>query len=118
LITDAPNKQASSQTSTMPTSNHLGAVSSNLERDYFPSYDRGNLASLLVGSGIEWLALAFYVCLIYKQAALGIAVLCLIIILGVFVRLRYAYVASLLGLLSIAYESGEICTNTYTYKRP
>jgi hypothetical protein len=57
----------------------------------------------LVRQAIEALLLGFYVCLIYKLQSVGIAILCLIIFLGVFIRLRILYLFTLAGILSVMY---------------
>jgi hypothetical protein len=52
---------------------------------------------------IELLCLGFYLCLIYKRADGGILVLCLIVVLGSLIRLRVAYLFSLLGTTTVLY---------------
>src|SRR5262245_14479391 len=57
----------------------------------------------VVRRSIEVLAIGFYLCLIYKMAGVGIAVLCLLILLAIFIRPRFSYVFTWLGVLSILY---------------
>ena len=63
-----------------------------------------------VRQSIELLAIGFYVCLIYKMAAPGIAILCLLILLGLHIRWRIGYVFTWLGMLSILYLASATIT--------
>ena len=52
---------------------------------------------------IEFLALVFYLCLIYKQGSIGILVLCLLILFGLLIPFRFSFAFSALGIATALY---------------
>lgn len=71
---------------------------------YYPAVrNQASTLKAIVRHSIELLSIGFYVCLIYKMAGPGIGILCVLILLGIFIRLRAAYLLTALGVASILY---------------
>lgn len=73
-------------------------------RHYSPARkNQGSLFRAVVRQSIELLCIGFYLCLIYKMSSIGVAILCMLIFLGLFIRPRIEYILTTLGIVSILY---------------